>query len=88
MTTRRTDIARELATLAHQIAAKVEVSDEPEIRKTAAHTLRTLATAILATSESADQLEVQYTDAIKLAKNATDLADQLLPGRKKGALSS
>lgn len=85
--TPRTDAARELAALAAQIAARIEQISDLDMRKTAAHTLRTLATTLVTVSESADQLQVQYEQAIALAKNATELADKVLPGRRKGPLS-
>jgi methyl-accepting chemotaxis protein len=80
MSQNRTSVARELHFLSNNIAKRLEdYGHDESTRATAASTLRTLADALVSISESADDLEEKYEQAMKLAKQASALADKLLP---------
>lgn len=75
---KRTELARDLSVLAEDIAAKLEVSSDADLRASAARTLRMLGTNIVRLSESTDTLEENYNQAMKLADDAAKIANQSL----------
>lgn len=76
----RTKLARELALLAEDIAAKlaIEPTGNVNLHAAAVQTLRMLGTNLVRLSESTDQLEANYHTAMKLAENAAKIADKSL----------